>query len=112
MTIFNSKVSISYYVDGALNSLGEPARTLTSRATGVPARLQNKSPKLMFDFPIWIDSTGKSGEATVKLMILWVGLNQTIEERDIVTDTDGNTYKVAETAVLHTHISALLQREV
>ena len=112
MVRFTSKIQISYYTDGSLNDLGEPARTLTSRDTDVPGLLQNKSPKLMFDFPVWIASTSKSGEATVVLKILWISKNYTILERDIVTDADGDTYIVAETANLHTHKSALLQREV
>lgn len=109
---FDTKVTISYNAAGSRNDLGEPSRTLTERSADVPARLQNKSARLMFDFPVHIDSTGKTGQVNTILKILWVKRNETIEERDIITDADSNTYIVAEIALHRTHKSALLQREV
>ena len=101
--------SISYYVEGTRNDLGEPERTLTERASNVRCSID-----VLTRVPAYIRRSGlrevlQQGiiEATVHLMIL--SADQNIEPGDVVTDYDGTTYDVLHVIDWYTHKEGFLR---
>jgi len=109
MRMLNKKVTISYYVEGARNDLGEPSRTLTVRATDVPCRKDPRSPKIRFEFPGINRNLMVQGVNYIPTMLLMVKASQDIENGDTITDSDGNTYLVARVETIgRSHKEAIL----
>ncbi len=102
--------TISYYVEGSRNDLGEPTRTLTERATNVRCSIDpiSKSPSYI----------GKSGlrdilrqgvvERTAYIMTLLA--EQTIESGDVVSGYDGSSYDVLHVVNWYTHKEAFIRK--
>jgi hypothetical protein len=102
--------TIKCYVEGQRNDLGEPARTLTQRATNVKCSIDP-----LLQTPGYIARSGvrellRQGiiEATVYLMIL--SADQTIEPGDVVTDYNGTDYDVLHVIMWFTHKEAFLRK--
>lgn len=83
--LFNTKVKISYYAEGARNDLGEPARTLTERAANVPCRIEARSRILSYEFPQRIRFQREQGLIEQTTHIGFLGAGQTVEAHDIIT---------------------------
>ena len=106
---FNTKVTISYYQEGSRNDFGEPSRTLTTRASNVPAVLDPRSPKIRFEFPFINLRAEKQGRVFIPTNLLMVKRSQAISNGDIITDVDGNTFIVARVeSVNNSHKEAIL----
>ena len=102
--------TISYYVEGARNDLGEPTRTLAERATNVKCSVDP-----IKQTPGYIRQSGlrdvlRQGviERTVYIMTLLTG--QTIESGDVVTDYDGSIYDVLHVINWYTHKEAFIRK--
>lgn len=102
-------VTIYYYAEGSRNSLGEPSRTLTQRATDVKCSLQQ-----LVRLPTYVSQAGilrqlRQGleHQTVYYMIL--SANQTIEHGDRVDDYDSVRYEVLHVHNWFTHKEAFLR---
>ncbi len=105
---FDTTCTISYYVEGNRNDLGEASRTLTERATGVRCMIQPRSKSMAYEIPKFIRIQRPEGIVTNTTFVLYTFRDQTIEENDIITDTDNKTYTVSMVSVWPTHREALL----
>jgi len=104
-----NKVDISYNAEGARNILGEPAITLTARATDVPCSLQPRSPKVQFEYANLNRARDQQGTSFIPTMVLIVKRSQEIYNGDIITDVDDNTYVVARVeSIGRSHKEAIL----
>ena len=108
--LFNTTCTISYYAEGSRNDLGEAARTLTERATGVKCILQPRSKSMAYELPKLIRTQRGEGVVTNTTYVLFTYKNQTVEEGDVITDVDGDTYTVSMKTLWDTppHLEALL----
>ena len=102
--------TISYYVGGARNDLGEPSRSLTQRATNVKCSIDP-----LARAPSYIGRSGLRGvlrqgivERLAYFMI--VSASQTIESGDVVTDYDGAVYDVVCVTDWRTHKEAFIKK--
>ncbi len=93
--LLNSKCTISYYAEGSRNDLGEPSRTLTERASGVACNLQPRSRSLAYEFPQSIRIQEQQGIVQRTTHILFLQAGQSIEDNDVVTDSNGDQYTIA-----------------
>ena len=102
--------TISYYVDGARNDLGEPSRTLTERTTNVKCSIDPLKQTPSYTGQSGLRDVLRQGliEQTVYTMTLLAG--QTIEAGDVVTDYDGTVYDVLHVANWYTHKEAYIRR--
>lgn len=91
---FDELVTIKYPAEGSRNDFGEPAITMTNRATSVPAHIEPKSSSISYEFAAYIDYNDAPGRNTIEAFVMFLGLNQTIEARDQVVDASSNTYDV------------------
>jgi len=109
--LFNSKCTISYYAEGARDDLGQPSRTLTERASGVPCRLELRSKSLRYERPERLRLMERQGTVEVTTHFLYITAGQLILVNDIITDEDGSTYTVGLIARRgNSHKEALLTR--
>ena len=102
--------TISYYIEGTRNDLGEPSRILTQRTTNVKCSIDP-----LTQAPAYIKQSGSWGvlrqgliERTIYNMTLLA--NQTIEIGDVITDCDDNVYDVLYVANWYTHKEAVLRQ--
>ena len=102
--------TISHYVMGPRNDLGEPSRALVQRATNVKCSIDP-----LARTPSYIGRGGlrdvlRQGivERSAYFMIVWA--NQTIESGDLVVDYDGAVYDVIYVADWHTHKEAFIKK--
>jgi hypothetical protein len=98
--------TISCYIEGTRNDLGEPAHTLVQRATNVKCSidpLNRTSIRQMRDIL-------PQGIIERSLYIMTLHVEQTIEPGDLVTDYDGISYDVLHVLNWHTHKEAFLRK--
>jgi len=103
--------TISYYVEGSRNDLGEPSRTLTQRATNVKCSIDP-----LVKMPAYIKQgidveMLRQGIAEQSAYLMVLSASQVIEAGDIVTDYDGKTYDVLYVVNWYTHKEAFLRRK-
>lgn len=107
-----NKVTISYYAEGARNALGEPSRTLTARDEDVPCSLQARSPKVQFEYTTINRARDQQGTSFIPTKVLIVKRSQTLNDGDIITDADDNTFIVARVeSIGRSHKEAILATE-
>jgi hypothetical protein len=102
--------TISYYVEGSRNDLGEPSRTLTERASNVKCSIDQ-----LLQTPAYIRRGGlrdvlRQGIIEASVYLMTVSADETIEAGDVVTDYDGTMYNVINVVNWHTHKEAFIRR--
>ncbi len=100
--------TISYYIEGTRNDLGEPSRTLTQRTTNVKCSIDPIN-----QVPTYIRQSGhrdilRQGIIERTAYIVTLSANQTVEPGDVVTDCDGMIYDVLHVVNWYTHKEAFL----
>ena len=100
--------SISYYVDGARNDLGEPSRILLKRADNVKCSIDPiiKKPS----YANGIRDITIQGIIDKAAYIMTLSANQTIEWGDIITNCDNVSYEVLHVINFYTHKEAILKK--
>lgn len=100
--------SISYYVDGARNDLGEPSRILLKRADNVKCSIDPiiKKPS----YANGIRDITIQGIIEKAAYIMTLSANQTIECGDIITNCDNVSYEVLHVINFYTHKEAILKK--
>ena len=103
-------VSISYYIEGQRNQLGEPGRTLTERATNIKCSIDP-----LIRTPSYMPRSGlrdllRQGIIEQAAFIMTLSADETIEPGDMVTDYDGTHYDVLHVINWHTHQEAFLRK--
>lgn len=103
-------ITISYYVEGSVNDLGEPARTLTERATNVKCSLDP-----LIRMPTYINQSGirailEQGIVEESAFYLVLNASADIQSGDVVTDIDGTIYDVLHVVNWYTHIEAFIRK--
>ena len=102
--------TISYYLEGERNDLGEPSRALTQRAMNVKCAIDP-----LTRTPAYIRQSGlrdvlRQGIIGRALFIMTLLADATIEPGDVVTDYDGTTYDVLHVIDWQTHKEAFLRK--
>ena len=102
--------TISYYLEGARNNLGEPSRTLTERATNVKCSIDPLS-----RLPTYIRQSGireilRQGIIDNAAYYMVLAAAQTIEPGDVVTNYDSDTFDVLHVVNWYTHKEAFLRK--
>lgn len=101
--------TISYYVEGQRNNLGEPERTLTQRATNVKCAIDP-----LTQTPAYVRRSGVRDmlrQGIVEALVFIITLSaQSIEPGDVVTDCDGNNYDVLHVMNWYTHKEAFVRQ--
>ena len=102
--------TISYYVEGARNDLGEPSRTLTQRTTNVKCSIDPIN-----RMPTYIRQSGhrdilRQGIIERTAYIMTLSADQTVGPGDVVTDYDGTIYDVLHVINWYTHKEAFLRK--
>jgi len=100
--------TISCYIEGTRNDLGEPTHTLVQRATNVKCSID----------PLNRTSIRQRGLRDIlpqgiierSLYIMTLSAEQAIEPGDLVTDYDGTSYDVLHILNWHTHKEAFLRK--
>jgi len=101
--------TVSYYVEGTRNDLGEPSRTLTQRAANIKCSIDPLN-----QTPSYIRQSGlrdilRQGLIERTMYVMTLLANQTIESGDVVADYDGKMYDVLHVANWYTHKEAVLR---
>jgi hypothetical protein len=101
--------TISYYLEGERNELGEPSRTLTQRATNVKCSVDP-----LTRTPTYVRQSGlrdvlRQGIIERAAYIMTLSADEIIEPGDVVTDCDGIDYDVLHVINWHTHKEAFLR---
>ncbi len=101
--------TISYYIEGARNDLGEPTRTLTERAANARCSIDplNQTPSYLRQSGLRDILRQGVIERTAYMMTLLAG--QAIEPGDVVTDYDGSVYDVLHVVNWYTHKEAFIR---
>jgi len=102
--------TISYYVEGSRNDLGEPSHTLSERATNVKCSIDP-----LTQVPTYIRQSGlrevlRQGMIERAIYIMTLLADQTIEPGDVVTDYDGTDFDVLHVIEWYTHKEAFLRK--
>ena len=102
--------TISYYVEGQRNDLGEPERTLVQRATNIKCSIDP-----LLRTPGYIARSGarellRQGIIEATLYLMTLSADQTIEPGDVVTDRDSTDYDVLHVITWFTHKEAFLRK--
>ena len=102
--------TISYYVKGPRNELGEPTRVLMQHATNVKCTINS-----MIRTPKYASLTSSYEMATQGIIKetthhIIVAANQVINAGDVVTDYDGVNYMVLLSVNWQTHKEAFLKK--
>ena len=102
--------TISYYVEGSRNELGEPTRTLTERSTNVKCSIDplNGAPSYIGRDGLRDILNQGISERTAYIMTLLA--NQAIESGDVVTSYDGLVYDVLHVVNWYTHKEAFIRK--
>ncbi len=102
--------TISYYVAGSRNDLGEPTRTLAERATNIRCSIDpiNKSPSHIGQNGLRDILRQGVAEQTVYIMTLLA--DQAIESGDVVTSYDGSIYDILHVVNWYTHKEAFIRK--
>lgn len=102
--------TISYYVEGSRNELGELNRTLTQRATNVKCSIDpiDKIPNYVRQSSL--RELVQQGIIEQSAYIVILSANQTIEAGDVITDYDSTIYDVIHVINWYTHKEALLRK--
>lgn len=103
--------SISYYVEGTRNKMGEPTRTLTERSTDVKCSIDQ-----LVGMPTYVVQAGirkqiRQGLEHQTVFFMIVNTSVTIEPGDVVTDVDGVQYDVLHKVSWGTHVEAFLRKK-
>jgi len=102
--------SISFYVEGSRNDLGEPSRTLTQESTNIRCSID-----AMARIPTYVRQSGlrellRQGIIERSVFIITLSANQTIEPGYVVTDYDDTMYDVLHVINWHTHKEGFLRK--
>ena len=102
--------TISCYIQGSRNDLGEPSRTLTQRATNVKCSVDP-----LVRTPPHVRQAGlrdviEQGVIERSLYVMTLPADQAIESGDVVTDYDDVTYDVLHVVNWYTHKEAFLRK--
>jgi len=103
------EVSISYYVEGARNDLGEPSRTLTVRNSAVKCSLNPMVGRPTFPTQAGDYPTVPQGILSESTHTIFVEEATTLNKGDVITDYDGNQYDVLHSRNLYTHKEGYLK---
>ena len=102
--------TISYYVEGSRNDLGEPTRILTERSTNVKCSIDpvSKSPSYIGQNGLRNTLSQGMKERTAYIMTLLA--SQDIESGDVVTSYNGLVYDVLHVVNWYTHKEAFITK--
>ena len=101
--------TISYYVEGSRNDLGETERTLVQRASNVKCSIDELTRSPSYVRESGMRETLRQGIIERSLFIMTLLADQAIEPGDIVTDYDGTDYDVVHVMNWYTHKEAFLR---
>ena len=102
--------TISYYVEGARNDLGEPSRTLTQRAANVKCSIDPLNQTSSHIRQSGLRDVIRQGVIERAIYIMTLLADQSIENGDIITGCDGKTYDVLQVSNWYTHKEAVLRQ--
>ena len=105
--LLDQKCTISYYLEGARNDLGEPSQTLTERDSNIPCRIM-PSFRADRESPLLTSRNEPQGTIFRTFDHAYLGANIEIIFGDIITDENGNTYSVAHILKFRDHKEAVL----
>ena len=102
--------TISYYVEGSRNDIGEPSRTLTERSTNVKCSLY-----ALIGRPSYINQAGTfdvnmQGILDESTHLIVFEDDTTVDKGDIITDYDSVNYEVKMVTDFYTHKEAYVKK--